>query len=181
MNLLKEFNESLTIDEYENFLGDQLPLHQLHYGKADTGEYLTEDIPELKLLVITEPWCGDSTAILPVLLKLFEDKPVEFRVALRDQNTDLIDRFLTRGGRAIPIILILDSDGEFLTRFGPRPKNVQEIYELYRPDIQSGKIEKIEVSKKIRNFYAKDRGKSILDEFTHMLNMIIAENMEINA
>lgn len=152
------------MDEYMELLGDQKKLHDLHYKKVVIDDDLPAHGP-LKILIITETWCGDSVAIIPVLTKIFEERSVEFRVALRDENDELMAQFLTNGGKAIPIILILDEAGTLLMRFGPRPKKVQAIFEEHRADIEAGKIERKEVSRKIRSFYARDRGQAIKDEF----------------
>lgn len=164
MNYLKEFENSLSIEEYLGRLGDQLELHNLHYRRARVPQ-IDEKWPPVKILIITEPWCGDSAAIVPVIQKLFSNRPAEMRIALRDAHAELMDQFLTRGGRAIPIILVLDDQGELLMRFGPRPKKIQAIYEQHRSDIEAGKIAKSEVIKKIRTFYSRDKGVTILEEF----------------
>ena len=92
MNYSSDFNRGMTIDAYKELLGDQEPVHNLHYNKATVNEEL--NLPDdLKILIITEPWCGDSTAILPVLQKLFEKTNVEVRILRRDDNPDLIDKF----------------------------------------------------------------------------------------
>lgn len=168
LNYLDNFNRGMTIDEYKLLLGDQRAVHDLHYKKAVICNKL--NIPDdLKILVIIEPWCGDSTAILPVIQKFFEKCNVKIRILRRDDNLELIDQFQTNGNRAIPIILILDKDGNFLNRFGPRPTEAQKIFDAYRDAIQKGEIEKSEVTRKIRTFYSKDRGKAILDDFTRTI------------
>ena len=172
MNLLDEFNKALSINDYMEKLGDQKKLHDLHFKKVRVTDAFSAQQP-LKVLVITEPWCGDSVAILPVLSKFFSNNSVEMRVALRDENDALMSRFLTNGGKAIPIILVLNAQGDLLMRFGPRPKKVQAIFEAYRKDIEAGKIEKKEVGRKIRSFYAKDRGQTILEEFRSELKKVI--------
>ncbi len=174
MNLLHEFEKALSLEEYLPLLGDQKTLHDLHYKRVDLSEtHCPEKVPPLKILVLTEPWCGDSTAILPVLLKFFENKQAEFRIALRDENPELMEKFLTNGGKAIPIVLVLNQKGDFLMRFGPRPQAAQQIFEAYREDINQGKIERMAVMKKIRSFYSKDRGKTILSEFCQQLSQVI--------
>lgn len=96
-----------------------------------------EFIEELKqsslhFLIITEDWCGDAMMINPVIRKIAEAANKEVRVALRDVDTNLIDRHLTNGGRAIPIILFLNEEGKLLGKWGPRAKAVQQIVDEYR-------------------------------------------------
>ncbi|KAB8137744.1 thioredoxin family protein [Gracilibacillus oryzae] len=81
----------------------------------------------LRFLVITEDWCGDAMMINPVIRKISEAADMETRVTLRDADTDLIDRHLTNGGRAIPIVLILSGEGELIGKWGPRAPEVQQI------------------------------------------------------
>lgn len=169
MNLLDEFRRAMSLDEYVGRLEDEKEIYHLHYRKAEAEPYRIEALPPLKLLVISEIRCGDSTAMVPVLVKYLEREDVEIRIALRSENPELMERFLTNGAKAIPVFLILDDAGNLLSRFGPRPKPAQEIFETYRRDIYEGRIERKEVSKKIRTFYAKDRGTSILREFSHIL------------
>lgn len=86
----------------------------------------------LHFLTITEDWCGDAMMINPVIRKLAEAADIDFRVALRDADTSLIDRHLTNGGRAIPMILILSEQGELLGKWGPRAPEVQQIVDELR-------------------------------------------------
>ena len=173
MNYLSDFNQGMNIDEYKQLLGDQLTVYDLHYKKVMIDDK-TNLLDNLKILVITEPWCGDSTAILPVLQKLFEKTNINIRILRRDDNLDLMNQFLTNGNRAIPIILILNEDGNYLGRFGPRPVEARNIFDAHKEAIQKGDIKKSEVIRKIRNFYAKNKGKAILTDFTMALAKAIA-------
>ncbi|WP_010200096.1 thioredoxin family protein [Bacillus sp. m3-13] len=116
MSTLKE--ESFTV--YENF---RLPNDGL-VEKLETQS--------LHFLTITEDWCGEAMMINPVIRKLAEAADIQFRVALRDADTTLIDRHLTNGGRAIPMILILNEQGELLGKWGPRAPEVQQIVDELR-------------------------------------------------
>jgi hypothetical protein len=170
MDLASYFEKALTYEEYVSLLGENLALHQQHYKKFEISWEEAKEIKRikpLKILVLTEPWCGDSLAIFPVVRKIAEVNGTwMIKVLLRDQNTELMDQFLTHGGRAVPIFLFLSDEKRYslLFHWGPRPAVTQEIFEKHRQQIKDGKIKKVEVLKKIRNFYAKDRGKAILSE-----------------
>ena len=168
MNLKNYFEKAMSYEEYVDKLGDNLALHQLHYKKCRISEEDEKKIKKIKpmnLLVLTEPWCGDSLAIFPVVRRIMEaNDSWSMRILLRDENLDLMDQFLTMGGRSIPIFLFLAEDYSLLFKWGPRPKATRQIFEEHRQQIREGKIEKMEVIKKIRSFYAKDRGKAILSE-----------------
>ena len=174
MTLKEYFEQGLTPKQYEELLGEQLELHQLHYRRAqisDEAISAARTLETQRVLVITEPWCGDSLAILPVLLKLFEQVGSgEIRIVLRDQNLELMDRYLTHGGRAIPIVIFLGETYEELLHWGPRPTAAEAIFEQQREDIKADRIDKSEVIKQIRNFYGRDRGRSIVEELLRMLS-----------
>lgn len=142
MNLENHFEKASTYEEYESLLGENLKLHQQHYKKSEITE---KEASEIRKIAETN---GNFS----------------IKVLLRDQNLELMDQFLTRGRRAIPILIFLSEDFSFICKWGPRPLVTQEIYEKHRQQIKENKIEKKEVIKKIRNFYAKDRGKAILTE-----------------
>ncbi len=173
MTLKEHFEKGLTSEQYEELLGEQLELHRLHYRRAEIAQEAVSTLRALKprrVLVITEPWCGDSLAILPVVLKLFDQAgSSEIRIVLRDQNLELMDRYLTRGGRAVPMVILLDKAYEELFHWGPRPAQAQAIFEEHREDIKADRIDKTEVFKKIRAFYGQDRGRTIVEELHEKL------------
>jgi thiol-disulfide isomerase/thioredoxin len=82
-----------------------------------------------KWVVLTEGWCGDAAQILPILNKIAEstDK-IELVCLLRDENLDIMDLYLTNGGRAIPKLIIFDENLNELANWGPRPKEAHELY-----------------------------------------------------
>ena len=173
MTLQDYFNDGLTVDAYTQLLSeDQKKLHENHERRANIDSASVEAVRDSgphHVLVITEPWCGDSLAIFPVIAKLFAEAGCDVRVVQRDAHTDLIDQYLTNGGRAIPIAVVLDE--AFVERFhwGPRPAPAQAIVIENKPKIAAGEVEKIEVHKKVRAFYAQDNGKSIVQEFVTQL------------
>jgi len=173
MTLKEYFEKGFTPKQYEELLGEQLELHQLHYRRAqisDEAIAAARTLETRRVLVITEPWCGDSLAILPVVLKLFDQVgSSEIRIVLRDRNLELMDRYLTRGGRAIPTVVFLDETYAELLHWGPRPAAAQEIFEEHRENLNAGRIDKTEVIKQIRNFYGRDRGRSIVEELHQKL------------
>lgn len=78
------------------------------------------------ILVITEDWCGDAMMNNPILLHIVVAAGVGARVAYRDADTELIDRWLTNGGRSIPVYLLLNQSGDVLEKWGPRSPELQE-------------------------------------------------------
>ncbi|PID04590.1 MULTISPECIES: thioredoxin family protein [unclassified Sporosarcina] len=87
-------------------------------------ELLKEKKPHI--LVITEDWCGDAMLNNPILQKIAEAANIDVRAVLRDENPELIDRYLTNGGRSIPMYLLLNSAGEVVEKWGPRAPVLQK-------------------------------------------------------
>lgn len=79
-----------------------------------------------RVLVITEDWCGDAMMNNAILRKISEASGIEVRAVYRDENLELIDQYLTNGGRSIPVYLLLNSNGEVISKWGPRAEKVQQ-------------------------------------------------------
>ncbi len=89
---------------------------------------------KLKVLVITEDWCGDALVGFPAVARLVEDAPdVEMRVFLRDANPDVMDQYLKRGlYRTIPVIVFFDEQMNELARYMERQDVVTELRTLLK-------------------------------------------------
>lgn len=89
---------------------------------------------KLKVLVITEDWCGDALVGFPALARLVEDAPdVEMRVFLRDANPDVMDQYLKKGlYRTIPVIVFFDERMNELARYMERQDVVTELRTLLK-------------------------------------------------
>lgn len=168
MNLNEYFNRGMVYDDYISHLGEKLEMHVQHYNRCTIEEDTENEIKHiknLKLIVLTDPTCGDSLAILPIVRKISEiNGSWDMRILIRDDNLDLMDQFLTRGGRAVPLFFFLEEDYSLVFHWGPRPKIAQQIYEDHRKMIENKEIEKLEVIKKIRYFYSRDKGQAIISE-----------------
>ena len=89
---------------------------------------------KLKILVITEDWCGDALVGFPALARLVAGAPdVEMRVFLRDENPDVMDQYLKRGlYRTIPVFVFFDEQMNELARFMERQDVVTELRTLLK-------------------------------------------------
>jgi hypothetical protein len=81
----------------------------------------------LHWLVLSEGWCGDAAQNLPALEKIAEHShgKIHLRVLLRDEHTELMDQWLTDGGRSIPKLIQLNAAFEATGTWGPRPAEAQ--------------------------------------------------------
>lgn len=82
----------------------------------------------LRVLVLAEDWCGDVVANLPVLGRLAKEVPtLDVRVFYRDQNLDLMERWLNQGKyQSIPVLVFFDQDFRELGHWIERPPSVTE-------------------------------------------------------
>jgi len=89
---------------------------------------------KLRILVITEDWCGDALVGFPALAQLVDGVPnVEMRVFLRDANPDVMDQYLKRGlYRTIPVIVFFDEQMNELARYMERQDVVTELRTLLK-------------------------------------------------
>jgi Thioredoxin len=113
-----------------------------------------------KLLVLAEDWCGDAVNVVPLLARLAEAVPsIELRVVGRDSNPDLMNAHLTGTARAIPVVIVYDESLDEVGWWGPRPRELQGWF-----DAEGRALEKPERYKRIRQWMARDRGRSTLEE-----------------
>ncbi len=85
------------------------------------------------MLIIKEDWCGDAMMNIPILKHTIEFLNIKARVFHRDDDTHLIDQYLTNGkSRAIPIFVFMNDSFEQLTVWRPRAKEVQNFVNKIR-------------------------------------------------
>ena len=119
-----------------------------------------------KVLIISEPWCGDASNAVPVIHKLFTGN--EMRITYRDQEPSLIDDFLTNGkSKSIPIVIFLDENYKVLGHWGPRPKHGLELFKRHKahPDT----YDEDQFHNDMQVYYAKNRGEDTVKEMLQLL------------
>ncbi|MBF4471793.1 thioredoxin family protein [Flavobacterium sp. HJJ] len=119
-------------------------------------------------LVIAEGWCGDAAQILPILNKMAsESDKIKLKIIFRDANDDLMNQYLTNGGRAIPKLLVIDKEyGKVCSDWGPRPKGATDLIVNYKK--QFGTINE-EGKAQLQLWYLKDKGLSVQEEVVEMM------------
>jgi len=96
------------------------------------------DLPRpLHVLVLAEDWCGDVLANLPVLGRLArESGKLDLRIFLRDQNDDLMQRYLNQGKyKSIPVFAFFDEDFHEVGHWIERPASVTELRAKRRREV----------------------------------------------
>jgi hypothetical protein len=75
-----------------------------------------------KVLALAEAWCGDVYRELPTAARIAATAGMDLRVFLRDQNLDIMEEFLSNGGksRAIPVFVFYTRDLKYLAHWTER-------------------------------------------------------------
>jgi len=83
----------------------------------------------VRVLVLSEDWCGDCTDNLPILNRIAEETgKLDVRILHRDEHPDIADQYLKEGKfRAIPTMVFLDEDFNDLGVFIERPDSVTNL------------------------------------------------------
>ncbi|MBP1990902.1 thioredoxin family protein [Paenibacillus eucommiae] len=89
---------------------------------------------DLRCLIIAAEWCGDVVRNVPVVFRALEDSGIPVEVLVMEQHLDVMDQFLTMGGRAIPIVIFTDTGGFVLGQWGPRPEKVQAVMTKFKQE-----------------------------------------------
>jgi hypothetical protein len=117
-------------------------------------------------MVITQPSCGDSSQVVPIIRRIAECSPkITLDLILRDDHPEIMDAYLTDGKRSIPKLVAFDEEGNELFRWGARPRPAQDLFEQA---IKEGQTKQIALER-VHLFYAKDKGKAVEREFLELL------------
>lgn len=188
-------DEAYTYEEYRDMIdalleeekttGDNHSDDMVHYTKmnvqrmsrwdrrAELNDSLVDKLDNLDKkwiwLVITEAWCGDAAQNIPVLVKMVKETDhIDIQFILRDQNLEIMDEYLTNGGRSIPKLICLDAETlEEVGTWGPRPKLAQQKAMEWKEDES---ISKEEWAKNLHKWYAKNRNQELQEEFEQLLS-----------
>ncbi|NER16979.1 thioredoxin family protein [Spongiivirga citrea] len=119
-------------------------------------------------LVLTESWCGDAAQTMPAMQKLagLTDK-IDFKVVLRDENLELMDQYLTNGGRSIPKLIAIDNaTDEVVGTWGPRPTKATKLVNDFKE--AHGKLTP-EFKQDLQVWYNKDKGQDTITDLLELL------------
>ena len=126
-------------------------------------------------LVITEGWCGDAAQNLPVINKIAElNSKIDLKLVLRDDNDDLMNQFLTNGGKSIPKLIALDKDNNVINTWGPRPSSATQMVADYKKE--HGVID-AQFKQDLQVWYNKDRGINVQEDFIKLTKNVTAKEI----
>lgn len=134
MDLNQWFNKGISAEKYIQSMEknkEQL-LYIYNQFKFPNHRQTLEMIEKnnLRVIVLTEDWCGDAMLNLPILLHIAKETNMDVRILYRDKNLELMDQYLTNGkSRSIPIFIFIDEAGNEVAKWGPRAEIVQQFVE----------------------------------------------------
>lgn len=193
----KSLEKSFSYSEYRNHVSNKLSQgevtgneqseHLLKYSELNivrmnrldktltVQEEVSEKIASIKSkliwLVISEGWCGDAAQLLPVINKKAElSENIKLKVLLRDENEELMNQFLTNGGKAIPKLIIIEEETlEVLDHWGPRPEGASKLISDYKAT--HGIVDEI-AKTELQKWYFQDKGFSTQKEIIEKVEEI---------
>jgi hypothetical protein len=177
INKLYESGKTTGTDHSEAML-DYTKMNIQRMNRLDKTIEINEEIrtdlatipDQLNWLVLTEAWCGDAAQNIPILSKMANaSSKIHLRFLLRDENLEVMDQYLTNGGRAIPKLIMLDQDFNEIASWGPRPSEVQNIV---LENKRTANLSYSEFAKVVQKWYAKDKGETLQREMMEILQRI---------
>jgi hypothetical protein len=134
-------------------------------------ELLNQIDRKMYWLVLVEAWCGDVAQNLPVIARMAgATEQVQLLHLLRDEHPEIIDAFLTNGGRAIPKLIALDAETlKILFTWGPRPLEVQDL----TMKLKTEGVAYAEAAVVVHGWYAKNKTISLQNEFSAVLEQMM--------
>ncbi|WP_438349120.1 thioredoxin family protein [Paenibacillus sp. FA6] len=119
-------NKETFQSNYEEFTWDK-PEEREFFGSLNHRD-------DLRVLILAADWCGDVVRNVPVVFHALETAGIPTEVLILEENFDVMDQFLTMGGRSVPVVIFLDTGGHVLGQWGPRPKHVQKYMVAFKQE-----------------------------------------------
>ena len=131
MAVTKErFAQGMTYDEYKAQMTrnkEKLEENERTVALPAAELDAIRKAPRTNVLVLTEDWCGDALANVPILGRLAKETGrFDVRVFLRDQNDDLMSQYMNGEFKSIPVFAFFDDSFREIGRWIERPASVTE-------------------------------------------------------
>ena len=137
----QRFDTGLTYDAFKAAMTRNLDRVEANEQKVsldpETLRFFKGLPKPIKVVALAEDWCGDVIANLPVLGTLArESGKLDVRIFYRDQNLDLMERWLNQGKfQSIPVFAFFDDDFRELGHWIERPASVTELRAKKRKEV----------------------------------------------
>ena len=122
------------------------------------------------IIILTEGWCGDASQNIPIFAALERQAPqLEVRFLLRDEHPEIMDQYLTKGTRSIPIAICVEKESmteKFI--WGPRPEILQKQVE----ELLKKKVPKEEKGLFVQTWYNNDKTQTAQRELLQLVGTL---------
>lgn len=162
-------------------LAEYTRLNQYRMHRLDKTVHLALDLQQVAFqvstpqtwYVLTEAWCGDAAQNLPVIAKVAQLNPhITLRLLLRDEHPEIMNNYLTHGGKSIPKLIAVAENGDEVFTWGPRPEALQELVEAYKVNPDRPYAEFLE---EVQRWYNADKTESVQRELTELLKGVFVQ------
>jgi hypothetical protein len=174
--------EALATPAPDEHLAKMLPYYRQAVDRMEQVAPTITLLPELRAAlgqltghylwaIITEGWCGDASHTVPIMEAVAgaSGGHLTTRYFLRDSHPDLIDRYLTNGGRAIPIAVVLHADTRTEAGvWGPRPAPLQAIHQ----ELKAREAPFKEVITTVNDWYDADASRTTQQELLALVRQL---------
>ena len=162
--LSRKWNMGMTFRAFLDYSQKNVDKMKNVYQQTGIDPTVAEELKglsrEIRMLALGADWCGDAVANLPPIARLAElNSRLQLRIVDRDRHDDLMEQFLTNGAKSIPKVIVANGNMERFVTWGARPAACQAIM-----DQNKGKMPKEEIIPMIRDWYEKDKGRTVLFE-----------------
>lgn len=162
-------NQSEQLTEYTRMNMQRMRRLSKTTEHNDSLQHKLESIEQEWIwVVLTEAWCGDAAQNVPIINKMAKQTiNIHLKLLLRDENLEIMDQYLTNGGRSIPKLICLERETlNEIGTWGPRPGDFQEKAMQWKNDPDISKEEWVE---KLQKLYAKDKVQTIQTDFKELI------------
>lgn len=197
-----QLTNTFTFDSYKTFVHDLVEQRKtsgpdqredlIHYTELNAKRMkriekttvLTEGLKnqlsrireQMNWVLISEAWCGDAAQIVPVLGIMAEQNTnIDLKIILRDEHLDIMDQYLTNGGRSIPKLICLDEQGQEIFVWGPRPASIQKVVNDTKAE---GITDHAIIVERIQYAYNEDHTLSIQQELSEIFASLNASSIK---
>lgn len=129
--------------------------------------------------VLMEGWCHDGAQNVPILASAAAaTSRISLSILLRDENSEIMNQYLTNGTRGIPKLVCVDTETQVeLGTWGPRPVRIQEkVLDFKKKHFSAGRDE---FSRNLKLWYADDAGQALQKELEALVGDWMAKSDEM--
>jgi hypothetical protein len=131
VNLTHYWDDAMGLDDYLEQMTQNRDLFERRIRETEIGTEERERFSgaPLRVLALTEDFCGDSAQFIPPIARLAQElENVELRLLLRDQHRELASNYRRKDGyQAIPVLIVLDAEGDELGFLIERPQRTCDV------------------------------------------------------